>query len=757
MADNIKTFEAPNAAPRADDAGAQAYQVEGRHVESVYAQAGQSIGSGIAAAGDAFVKHDELVETADLTNKFAQLDMQTAKDREAAQSTWNPHDTTVPQQFNDAHADALAAIGENLSTDRGKEMFNKMSADYNVSNFNKSIGYQSQAAADDTINSFSQAGQTRAKLALADPTSTGDQIDALKSTPAGPLGPHGSTIISKMVEQTADSGAEGYVQTLLQKPGATLQDVNTVRKIVNDKDGAFFSNMSPQQLLSVNNRLDTIAKTQGNVQSVIAAQTLSAGYKQIAENGGVDNNGQFKSIIDNYQAKTPAETEEFKAKNYRDLDAAIATGQATLAVKSTPDDELKNGVVDLKAKLDAAPAEQAQKLEDQYKAVVEAKKVRDEAFKKDPADWMNQNNDVVKARYNAFAQNPTPQNFNDYAVASTAEQKRLYPLAQPRLVSQEMSDTIGAAVGKITNTPEGAAASAQILSSYARTTGSYWPQMTQELYHNKVLNPLQTTAAMLYGKPNGTALAEEILRTSVIPDKELAAKNEGNVNVTDVKARAAANRAFAPLARTLRDDRSPDSIVGAYEKSLTSVMLNRGDASSATAASLASKMINDEYTFKGDYRVPNSAKVNADDVDAGLKSALGRVTDATSGINGANLIIPPSYSGLGPNDQKRAYVANVQAQGHWVTNSTETGAVLYDEQNHPVWQTGKNGKPQMVGLNWSDAANAGVAARGITGKAYKFIWGQPQAAAEEGSPEAGLAASKNPSGQGSEDIDSADH
>ncbi len=728
MADNIKTFEAPNATPRADDAGAQAYQVEGRHVESVYAQAGQAIGSGIAAAGDAFVKHDELVETADLTNKFAQLDMQTAKDREAAQSTWNPHDTTVPQQFNDAHADALAAIGENLSTDRGKEMFNKMSADYNVSNFNKSIGYQSQAAADDTINSFSQAGQTRGKLAYASPDTTGEQIDALRSTPAGPLGPKGSTIISTMVENTANQGADGYIQKLLQSPNTTLQDVDTVRGIINDQNGAFFTNMSADQLKAANTKLDTLAKTQGNVQSAIEKQTWDAGFKQIAGNGGVDNNDQLKLSIANYQGKgntsaDRAETEEVKAKANRDLDAAIATGAATAAVKSTPFDEVQQDIVDLKAKLDAAPLDQAQKLEEQYKATVEASKVRDEAFNKDPADWLNKNNSVVGARYNSFAQNPSPQSFNAYAVASVAEQTRLYPLKTPRLVSQEMSDTIGAAVGKITNTPEGAAASAQILSSYARTTGSYWPQMTQELYHNKVLNPLQTTAAMLYGKPNGTALAEEILRTSVIPDKELAAKNEGNINVTDAKARAAANIAFAPLARTLRDDRSPDSIVGAYEKTLTSVMLNRGDASAATASSLASKMINDEYTFKGDYRVPNSAKVNADDVDAGLKSALGRVTDATSGINGANLIIPPSYSGLGPNDQKRAYVANVQAQGHWVTNSTETGAVLYDEQNHPVWQT-KNGKPQMVGVNWSDAANAGVTARGVTGKVYKFIWGQ---------------------------------
>ena len=722
MADNIKTFESNVNAPRADSAGSQAYEIEGRHIESAYSQAGQAVGGAIATVGKQLNEHDTLVETSDLTNKFAQLEMDTAKNFDAAKTSMDPHDTNTAQNFLDLHQQQLSAIGENLTTEKGKEIYNKLSADYRVNTFNKVLSYQSTAAAEDVVSNFDNAATLRANTALIDPTTTASHIEAIQSAAPGLPAEHRGKITTDMVAKVADSGAEGYVQKLISNPAATPQDVETVRQIVNDKNGPFFNNMSQGQFVSVNNRLDRIKDTQGNIQSVIAAQTLSAGYKQLAGNGGVDNNDQYKTIIDNYQGKTAAETAEFKAKNYRDLDAAKAEGAATLAVKSMPDDDLKGNIVDLKAKLDAAPAEQAQKLEEQYKAVVEAKKVRDEAFKKDPADWMNQNNDVVKTRYNQFAQNPTPQNFQAYAVSSIAEQQRLYPHATPRLVSQEMSDTIGAAVGKITNTPEGASASAQILSSYAHTAGQYWPQMAQELFHSKVLNPLQTTAAMLYGKPNGTALAEEILRTSVIPAKELAAKNEGNPNVTEAKARAAANAAFAPLARTLKDDRSPDSIVGAYEQSLTNVLLNRGSLSDASG--VASKMINDEYTFKGDYRVPTSAKVNADDVDAGLKSALGRVTDANSGINSANLIIPPSYSGLGPNDQRRAYVANVQAQGHWVTNSNETGAILYDEQNHPVWQTGKDGKPQMVGLNWADAADAGVKARGITGKAYKFLAGQ---------------------------------
>lgn len=722
MAGNIETYTNNVKAPTADQAGSEAFELEGRHIEAAYAQAGSAIGRGIQQAGGAVEDHITLQETSDLTNKMASLEMQTAQDLEQAKTSMNPHDTDAASNFLQAHEEALNSMGEGLMTQKAKSMYNSMAASYRTNTFNKVIGYQSAAAADSIVAGFKSGFDTRSNLAVADPTTVGSSIEAIQQAGAGLPADKRDEIIREGTQQIADSGAEGLVNSLLKNPKATVDDVEAARTYLNNPDNPFVKNMSPSQYASVNTRLDRIKETQGNVQSVIAAQTLTDGYKQIEQNGGVDPNGQYQAIINNYQGKTADETAEFKARAQRDYDAAIGTGQATAAVKTTPDADIKNDILLLKKQMDGAAPEQAQKIEAEYKAVVEAKKARDEAFQKDPADWLNQNNDVVKARYQAFASAPSQQTFAAYAAASTAEQRRLYPNSTPRLVSDEMADTIQTAIGKITNDPQGAAAAANTLSSYASTTGSYWTQVSQELYHRKVLNPMQFVAASLYGKPNGTGLAEEMLRTSVVSDKDLAAKNVGNPNVTEAKARAAANAAFAPLARTLTDDRSPDSIVGAYETGLTNVLLNRGNISDAPG--LASKMINDEYTFKGTYRIPTSAGVNGDDVDAGLKSALGRVQEAGSGIAGANLIIPRSYSGLGPNDQKRAYVANIQRQGHWVTNSNETGVVLYDEQGAPVWQKGPNGQPQMVGMDWKTAASHGVAARGITGKAYKFIMGQ---------------------------------
>lgn len=724
MADNIKTLDQRINAPRADSTGSSAFEMEGRHVEADYATAGRAIGGAITHGAAELEQHEALVETSKITNGFADLEMQTAKNLDAAKSTMDPHNTNTASDFLAQHQDALAAIGDNLTTRQGKAMFERLQANYKVGTYDKVLGYQSAAAANEVVTNFKQAGTTYSNLAEQDPTSVSTAAAAIQAAAPGLPAEHRAEITKALTMQVYDSGGEGIVNKLLSNHALTVGDIDTAKAYLNDQKNGFVQNMSPGQFASINARMDRMKDTTGNVQSVIAAQTLSAGYKQLEENGGDDKGGQWQSIINNYQAKTADATAEFKARAQRDYDAAVAVGKATKEVKTTPDADLTSDLVGLKKIVDTAEPEQAQKAEATLKAVTEAKKARDEAFTKDPATWMNTNNDVVKSRYQQFAQNPTPQNFQTYAATSIAEQRRLYPLRQAKIVSAEMSATIGEAVSKVTNDPAGASAAGNILSSYAHTAGQYWPQMAQELYKDKTLNANQFVAASLYSKPGATSLAEEILRASVVPQKELIDKNLGNPDVTEAKARAAANSAFASLDRTMLDDRSETRIVGGYEQALTTLMLARGTVSTGTANALAAKMINDEYTFKGTYRVPNSARANPDDVDAGLKSALGRVSDANSGIASANLIIPPSYSGLGPNDQKRAYVANVQAQGHWVTNSDESGAVLYDEQNHPVWQKGADGKPQMVGMKWADAAGKGVVARGIAGKAYKFVMGQ---------------------------------
>ena len=478
---NIKTLDQDLAVPRADGVGSQAFEMEGRHVEADYATAGRAIGGAIQQGSKELEQHEALVETSKITNSMADLETQTQQNFEEAKTKMDPHNTNAASDFIAAHQDALSSIGQDLNTRAGKEMYDRLQANYRVSTFNKVIGYQSAAAANDVVSNFKSGFDKRSNLALNDPTSVSAQIDAIKAAAPGLPAENRTQILKAGTMQIADSGAEGIVNQLLANKSLKPEDIETARTYLNDPKNAFIDNMSPGQYASVNARLDRMKVTSGNVQSVINAQTLEAGVKQVEQNGGNDPGDQYGNIIKNYQGTTPRETAEFQAKWQRNLDAAKAVGVATKEVKITPDADLTSAIVGLKQKVDTAAPEEAQKAEETLKAVTDAQKARDEAFKKDSADWVNKNNDLVGGRYAQFAANPTPQNFQAYAAASVSEQTRLYPLRQPRIVSNEMSEVIGNAVQKITNDPAGASAAGNILSSYAKTAGGYWPQMAQEL------------------------------------------------------------------------------------------------------------------------------------------------------------------------------------------------------------------------------------------------------------------------------------
>jgi hypothetical protein len=722
VADNIKTFSDNVGTVHADGAGAAAYEQLGRHVEANYSTAGRAIGAGIEHVQADIKQHDEMSDAASLANGFADLDMKTSQNLSDAKNTMDPHDPDGVQKFMAQHQQALDDLEGNLSTDKGKEMFTRMSANYRTSTFNKYLGDQSNAAAGDIVSKYNGAAKTLSNMAQQDPTNVGTASAQLEiSSEALPV-EHRAAYLSQAKQGLYDSAGEGMVNRIASNPNVTADQVDAAKAFINDKANGYVDNMSEGQFAAVNAKFDRIKDTQGNVQSVIAAQTLSSGFEQLKGNGGNDPGNQWQTIIDSYKGKSPEATQVWKAEAQRKYDAAISFGQAAKSVNGTPDDAVDAQIADVSAKLDTAKPEEMASLEAKQKAMVEAQAQRDKAFHADQAGWTVENNDVVQQRFAAYQANPGPQTFAQYAQTSAAEQQRLFPNDAPKLLSHDMNDHIGAAVSGITSGPEGAQQAATILSSYAQIGGKYWPQLSQELFQAKTLNANQFVASSLYAKPGASALAAELLRASVVAPKDLVGMNAGKEDMTAEKARAAANDAFAPLARTAIDGRDRVSVVGGYEEALSTLLQFRGNI--GDAKDLAKKMINDEYSFTTTLRIPKAAQVNTDDVTAGLQSSLGRVTDASSGINGANLIIPKSFSGLGPNDQKRAYVANIQARGRWVTNSDESGAVLHDENGNAVWQAGKDGKPQLVGVSWADAAKAGSDARGLTGKAYKFVAGQ---------------------------------
>jgi hypothetical protein len=256
-----------------------------------------------------------------------------------------------------------------------------------------------------------------------------------------------------------------------------------------------------------------------------------------------------------------------------------------------------------------------------------------------------------------------------------------------------MEQRLGNKLSAITQTPEGATQAGQLLIQYQNMSGSYWTQVSHELFRDKVLTPSQYVAAQMFTKPDAIGLAQDLLRASTAKPGELVAQS----GISDAKAQKAAAAALAPLRATLGDAANGNELMSAYQNSLVTLIQAKGDINSAGA--LAAKMVMGEYQFAGSLRMPTD--VNAAQVVTGTKSVL-------ADIPNHKLVIPPSYSGTGPADQKAEYTRSIQEYGHWSTNSSGDGALLYDEQGTPVYEM-INGQQRQVSLKFTDLQAIGAA------------------------------------------------
>lgn len=701
---NIETFTDNIRAPVADQAGSEAREIEGRHLEASYAQAGAAIGGGIRAAGDAVDNHIALTETSDLTNKFASLEMQTAQKLEQSKTSMDPHDTDAASNFIQAQEDSLSQISDNIVSDKGRAMFNKLAADYRVNTFNKVLGYQTTAAANSVISNFKSGFDTRANLAETDPTTVGSSIEALSAAAPGMPAENRDAILREGISQVVSSGAEGVMSKLEQNPNATVADVEKARAFLADPKNQFINNMPPAQWDSVNKRLDRLNNTVGATSAAVATQQLTSGVEQMKSNGGVDNNGQWQTLINGYRGTTPEETKSWKTDAQQKYNDAIIYGRVSSGVNATPDADMDLKISQLRDFAKDAPADQAPTAQAALSAAISARTVRDKAFKENPGEWLNTNSPVVSSRYQAFAQNQTPENFQAYAQASIAEQKRLYPDMTPKILPTEMEGVIGGTIKNALASKEGPTAAAQTLASYAQRSGAYWPQIAIQLRQDKVISGGAGVAAELYGDPKTQALGETVIQATSLPPKEL----EEKFGITREKAVVAADAQLKPLMKTMGNVPNSDKIVGDYRDALVATMQYTGSVDASSAAALSKNMLLGRYDIQGDtLRIPKYLGLDASRIGDGA-------SEVKADMSNHQLVPPPHFNEMGITPDR--YSAQIKATGRWYANETGTGAILYDEDMHTVKEV-INGKTRDVELSWDALGKA--ADKGLMRSAVK--------------------------------------
>lgn len=655
---------------------------------------GSAIKGAFDAAGNAvnnYEDHQAQQEQSDLSAKFSDLDMKLTEKYEKAKQSGDVSKPTFAEDFVSNNIEPeLDALGADLSTEKGQQMYQQASQKMRAEYFKRGVADQVTASGVDAVSNFKGMVKSYANIVTTDPTLTEHAASMIDTLAPNLPQEHRGALTQAAKASVYAASADAWVSALAKNPNATPEMVDHVRKYLDDPKNGYVDNTDPESFEAAHKRLDTIQDTLGAVQSHIAEQAwpdLMARVKSI----GVDVDHSAQALIDNYQGTNAKETAVWKAAHQRDLDATLEYGKTTSYVTSAPRQDVLSQIGDNSAAISAAKPDDLRPLQAKQAALVAALKQRDQAFSNDPTGYVISTSAAVSARYQAFAQKPSAATFDQFVTASVAEQKRLYPDVVPRIVTNDMEQHIGQELAGIANDKEGATQVGASLASYQQVMGPHWDQAVGELYHDKVLNKAQYVAASMFAKPQATGLAQDLLRASVLTPEELTRTGD----VTSDKANKAAHDALAPLAATLVDAANGRQLLDAYQSSLAKLIQYKGDANAAPQ--IAAKMILGEYQFKGTMRMPTN--VDAGKVVAGAKSVLGD-------IGNHKLVVPPSFSGTGPVDQRAEYIQNVQDYGHWSTSQSGDTAVLYDQQGTPVYETVNNQRRQ-VALKWSDLEKLG--------------------------------------------------
>lgn len=667
-----------------------AYRVE--RTGMIAGQAWQHGFQGLAQGTSEVEKAVAQSETSDLSKKLSDLDLNLTQQYEDARQKGDPLNPEFANNFVSNNVDAkLQSIGDGLMTKQGQQMFQEASARMRESYMKRGIADQATFAGDAAVANYKNSVTNYSNLVTNDPTIMDHAAGMIKTLTATLPAEHRDEYQNAGLEAVYGAGAKSYLDAAIKNPNANEASLDAAWSHVSDPKNGFVGNVNPDTYSALEKQYLTAKETLGATQAEIASQNLPDLLQRIKANGGNDTDSEAQNIIDGYKGRTPAETQEWQARATKALGEAKAFGTASASVMQMPEPQALAAINKSQLDIDnAGPGDLGAKQQAQQ-AMIAAIQQRDKAFRSDPTGYVIGNSPVVNQRYQDFAQNPTPQSFQAYAQSSMAEQRRLYPDFQPKIVTSQMEQQVSGLLAGVPNTPEGATQAASTINSLATTMGPYWSQASQELFHDKVLNETQFVAANMWSNPKSVGLAQDLLRASATPAKDL----EGTSGISEAKAQKAARDALAPLAATLGDAANGSQLMSAYTNSLAKLAQYKGTTDGVAA--MANKMIMGEYQFIGSLRMPLT--VNAGNVVAGTKVVMGDIPNH-------NISVPTSYSGTGPADQKAEYIRSVQEYGHWATNSQGDAALLYDEQGTPVYETIK-GSVRQVAVPFTDLDKIG--------------------------------------------------
>ena len=277
MAGNIETFTGNVKAPTADQAGSQAYETEGRHVEAAYAQAGNAIAGGIQAVGKEYEQHEEIQDTSqnsaqaasafsDLTTKLSQTATNAASDPTNAQAHF--------QQFQDQMENTIQEVGQDASTTRGQEHAQRLQATLREEFTRQSMGAQSIVNGQAVKQNLETMKNNIAQAVSNNPTLLTTGLSMLSGTMEDQLKAHqltpeeGARIRSEFTQPAMKDIGVAAFKTMAERDPAAARDALS--------KGQFAGMFSGEELSSLNTYANSQEKALTTAQKAAIEQTKQA-------------------------------------------------------------------------------------------------------------------------------------------------------------------------------------------------------------------------------------------------------------------------------------------------------------------------------------------------------------------------------------------------------------------------------------------------------------------------------------------------
>ena len=401
----------------------------------------------------------------------------------------------------------------------------------------------------------------------------------------------------------------------------------------------------------------------------------------------------------------PIGREEFIARygadrggvEFQKYDTAIVQGHAIAGLATMTPDERQRTVASLQPEQgdpDFALKERA------YQVAQNADRALTTMAAKDPAGFAAAKLPASTAAYQAFAQrvadptaSPTERAAaaQGFAAATLMEQGRfgLTDDAQrvaPEAYVKNFSDAIS---GAATSTdPAARVALIGKVQSEAQMWGGYWPQVMRQL----APDAQPVVRAIAAGADPG-AMTRLL---SLDPKTKVADILKEQGGTREAELTSALNESFAPFKSSLVGRQLDRDYPGYFKmaRDLGALYVRDGMDAPHAAAKAFTDLVGGRYDFRDTYRIPKSAGVSADDVQAGTVAASTRLSDFN---------VAPAIDDMGLGSANAAdSLSKFGRDGKWVTSPDNSGLNLaYGDK----FVRTTDGKP--LELTWSQLATMG--------------------------------------------------